>query len=50
MNSTVSIDNDAPKKPYESPQLIVYGDIRVLTKAVDVTGVNDGGHGTMTRT
>lgn len=45
MNSTVSTDSDAPKKPYESPQLVVYGDIRVLTKAVDLSGVADGGHG-----
>lgn len=51
MNSTVSTDNDAPKKPYQSPQLVVYGDIRVLTKSVDNSGASDGGHASgMTRT
>ena len=50
MSSTVSGD-DAPKKPYESPRLVVYGDIRVLTKAVDMTGASDGAlHGGNNRT
>jgi hypothetical protein len=51
MNSTVSTDSDAPKKPYDSPRLVVYGDIRVLTKAVDSAGATDGGvHASMSKT
>jgi hypothetical protein len=31
-----------PKKPYTKPTLVVYGQIRDLTKAVGGTGMNDG--------
>ena len=41
-----SFKKDGPaKKPYESPRLEVYGDIRAVTAAVDVSGKNDGGAG-----
>lgn len=37
---------DLPKKPYSSPSLLVYGDIRELTKNLGgTTGMNDGGGG-----
>jgi hypothetical protein len=31
------------KKPYSSPQLIVYGTVRELTRMVGSSGQNDGG-------
>ena len=34
-----------PKKPYVSPELVVYGDIRTITHANDDLGRNDGGGG-----
>lgn len=39
-----------PKRPYRSPVLHVYGDIRAITRAVGTTGTADGGKGTMKRT
>ena len=30
------------KKPYESPTLVIYGDIREITQNVGATGVDDG--------
>jgi hypothetical protein len=50
MQSTSSATDKSEKKPYESPQLIVYGDIRDLTGSVGNTGVPDGGHGVHSRT
>jgi hypothetical protein len=38
------------KKPYESPRLDVYGDIREVTDAVGFMGMTDGGHGFRRRT
>jgi hypothetical protein len=38
-------DDEPAKKPYESPRLEVYGDIRAVTAAVALVGKNDGGHG-----
>jgi hypothetical protein len=35
--------NKGEKKPYQTPQLIVHGDIRELTKATGFTGHSDGG-------
>jgi hypothetical protein len=40
----------SPKKPYRSPVLEVYGDIRAITKAVGLMGMGDGGGGLMTKT
>lgn len=34
----------APRKGYEKPVLIDYGDIRALTRAVGQNGAPDGGH------
>lgn len=34
---------DAPKKPYETPRLEKYGDIRRITKSLGGTGNLDGG-------
>ena len=31
------------KKPYSSPVIEVYGNIRTITKSVGTTGMNDGG-------
>jgi hypothetical protein len=33
------------KKPYSSPQLIVYGTVRELTQMVGASGMPDGGGG-----
>ncbi len=38
-----SHDLESPRKPYRSPQLIVYGDIRELTQAMDHSGALDNG-------
>jgi hypothetical protein len=32
-----------PKKPYRSPVVHVYGNIRAITQAVGTTGAADGG-------
>jgi hypothetical protein len=37
------------KKPYETPQLVVYGDIREITNAAGRMGTPDGGHGRHSR-
>ena len=35
-----------PRKPYTSPRLVEYGDIREITRALGGTlGMNDGGGG-----
>ena len=39
-----------PKKPYESPRLDVYGDIREIARSVGMMGKRDGGHLRMTKT
>lgn len=39
-----------PKKPYRAPMILVYGDIRAITRAVGRTGRADGGKGNMKRT
>ena len=49
MTSAGSTENRA-KKPYERPELVVYGDIRELTQAIGTTAMSDGGHGAHTRT
>ena len=37
---------EQPKKDYTTPQLVHYGNIREITKAVGgVVGMNDGGSG-----
>jgi hypothetical protein len=39
------------KLSYDSPRLNIYGDIREVTKAVDISGKNDvGGSAMMTKT
>jgi hypothetical protein len=38
------------KKPYHRPRLEEYGDIREVTRSVDMAGAVDGGHGSMSRT
>lgn len=38
------------KRPYRAPVLLVYGDIRAITRAVGTTGLADGGKGNMKRT
>lgn len=50
MQSSSSDGQQSGKAPYESPRLIVYGDIRDLTKSVGNQGVPDGGHGLHSRT
>ncbi|PYR67706.1 MAG: hypothetical protein DMF88_11960 [Acidobacteria bacterium] len=49
--ATTSRKADAnAKKPFEAPRLTVYGDIATLTRTVGRTGIDDGGHGSNTRT
>ena len=51
MNSPDKNKQDMPpKKPYRSPVLEVYGDIRAITKTVGLMGKNDGGGALMTKT
>lgn len=38
------------KKPFEPPQLTVYGDIATLTQSMNTGGKADGGHGSKSRT
>ena len=43
MTTESRLEEDKPaKKPYESPRLEVYGDIRDLTDSVGMTGSADG--------
>jgi hypothetical protein len=39
-----------PKKPFREPELVVYGDIRSITQATTLVGMNDGGMAAMTKT
>jgi hypothetical protein len=51
-SKSTSFKGDGPaKKPYESPRLEVYGDIREVTDAVANMSSNaDGGHGLTNKT
>ena len=48
--SPAARNSGAPKKPYESPRLEVYGDIGKITQTVGSSGHADGGHGGMSKT
>ena len=37
-------DNPREKKPYTAPRLIVYGDVRTLTREGGVSAAKDGGN------
>lgn len=37
--------SEAAKKPYDTPRLLVYGDIREITQSNDMAGAPDGGMG-----
>ena len=39
-----------PKKSYETPRLVEYGDIAAVTQTVGMGGNPDGGNGTMKAT
>ena len=39
----LSSPKEVPKKPYETPQLEVYGDLRKITNTVSNKGSSDGG-------
>ncbi len=43
-------DKDKTKKPYESPELVTYGDIRMITQTNDNSGMDDGGMGSTDKT
>jgi hypothetical protein len=46
VNTTKTNKTELPKKPYSTPKLLVYGDVREITKATGgTTGMNDGGGG-----
>jgi hypothetical protein len=52
---TSNVSGDQPstpssKKPFDPPQLTVYGDITTLTRTVGRTGSGDGGKGANNRT
>lgn len=42
MKLNVSDTNSAPRKPYSSPQLKLYGDIHKVTLALNTGAINDG--------
>ena len=42
-NTTKTHDGRPAKKPYEKPQIFVYGDIREITQNVGNRGKGDGG-------
>ena len=44
MTTTSTKDDDAapPKKPYETPRLEVYGDVREIARNVGLSGMLDG--------
>ena len=39
------LNSDQPKKPYHKPEVIVYGNIREITRNVGPKGNLDGGGG-----
>lgn len=43
-------EDQADKKAYQSPELVLYGNISEITQAVDMMGAADGGGGMMTKT
>ena len=43
-------ENEPPRKPYETPRLEVYGDIRAVTDAVGMMGEPDGAFKTNAKT
>ena len=43
-------DQDKKKKPYQTPQLLAYGDVREITRAVGSMGAADGATHGMTKT
>jgi len=46
-----AVDHEGAKKSYQSPELVTYGDIRLITQAATTTGaMNDGGMVTNTKT
>jgi hypothetical protein len=44
-NMNKQMDREGVKKPYGSPELIMYGDIRQITRTNDDKGNADGGMG-----
>jgi hypothetical protein len=48
--TTGSSDDAVARKPYESPKLEVYGDIREIARSVGMTGMADGATHGQTRT
>lgn len=50
VRSPQSKKDDHGRKPYETPRVEVYGDIRDIAKAIGHTGKTDGGaHGLKTQ-
>jgi hypothetical protein len=48
---TITPDSEPPRKNYATPRLLVYGDIRDLTKAVgNKSATADGGMGSTDKT
>ena len=43
--STVQTQKNENKKPYHTPEVIVYGNIREITKNAGPKGAEDGGGG-----
>lgn len=48
--STPNRNKPVAKKPYRPPVIVVYGNVRAITRAVGKTGLNDGGGGNMMKT
>jgi hypothetical protein len=48
--NTITPESKTKKKKYGTPRLVVYGDIRDLTKATSPTGMGDGGMAGLVKT
>jgi hypothetical protein len=43
-------NSETPKKPYKTPRLILYGDVRVITQAASNSQASDGAGALMLKT
>jgi hypothetical protein len=50
IRSTRIKEDESPRKPYETPRLEVYGDIRAVTDSVGMMGEPDGALKTVAKT
>jgi hypothetical protein len=43
-------NSETPKKPYKTPRLLLYGDVRVITQAASNSQASDGSGALMLKT